>query len=253
MAISDGSSLAPVARRWMHSTQRATCDVERTWQHGRVFRATRYPRYFDLNVVVVEDDPGLGVEELIAVADRELGGLVHRRLDFDHVAAAEPLRAGFEARGWKTVRLVWMHHRGPRTGPSTPAVTEVSYDTADPLRAAWHGEDFPGVEDADHLRQRREVSLRRNARVLAAHQDGIAVAFSQLEQEGDEMEITSVYVLPGHRGAGYGTAVTEAAIAVAGEVPHLWICADDEDRPKKLYARLGFAPVLTTVEFTRLP
>ena len=25
---------------------------------------------------------------------------------------------------------------------------------------------------------------------------------------------------------------------------HLWICADDEDRPKQLYTRLGFRPVL---------
>jgi hypothetical protein len=29
--------------------------------------------------------------------------------------------------------------------------------------------------------------------------------------------------------------------------------ADDEDRPKELYARLGFRPVYTAMEFTRLP
>jgi hypothetical protein len=31
------------------------------------------------------------------------------------------------------------------------------------------------------------------------------------------------------------------------------ICADDEDRAKELYARLGFVPAWTTVEFLRPP
>ena len=211
MGTPAGSGLAPLALDWIHSAQRATCDVQRPWEHGQVFRATRYPTYFDLNAVVVSDDPGMGVEELVAVADRELEGLVHRRIDFDRASAAEPLRAGFEARGWKTARLLWMHHQGSRPPAPAPAATEVPYEAADPLRAAWHREDFPAVEDADHLRQRREVSMRRGVRVLATHHDGIPVAFAQLEQEGDAAEITSVYVLPEHRGAGYGTAVTAAA------------------------------------------
>jgi hypothetical protein len=33
----------------------------------------------------------------------------------------------------------------------------------------------------------------------------------------------------------------------------LWIVADDEDRPKELYARLGFRPAWTAMEFQRLP
>jgi hypothetical protein len=35
-------------------------------------------------------------------------------------------------------------------------------------------------------------------------------------------------------------------------VPLIWIAADDEDRPKRLYARLGFRPVITTTMFLRL-
>jgi hypothetical protein len=38
-----------------------------------------------------------------------------------------------------------------------------------------------------------------------------------------------------------------------GPVRDLWIDADDEDRPKELHARLGFTPVSTLIEFTRLP
>jgi hypothetical protein len=59
-------------------------------------RATRYPRYFDFSVVRVEDDPHLSADAPVKFADEALAGLAHRRVDFEVVAAAEPLRAGFE-------------------------------------------------------------------------------------------------------------------------------------------------------------
>ena len=47
--------------------------------------------------------------------------------------------------------------------------------------------------------------------------------------------------------------MTRAAIEAAGEVEDLWIVADADDRPKELYARLGFRPAWITAEFTREP
>ena len=58
---------------------------------------------------------------------------------------------------------------------------------------------------------------------------------------------------PEHRGDGRGTALTRAAIEAAGDVDELWIVADDEDRPKHLYARHGFSPAWTSTEFLRAP
>ncbi len=81
---------------------------------------------------------------------------------------------------------------------------------------------------------------------------GSPVAFAQLERDGAAAEITQVYVHPEHRG-GRGTAMARAAIEAAGDVRDLWIAADDEDRPKRLYARLGFLPAWTAMEFLRLP
>jgi pimeloyl-ACP methyl ester carboxylesterase len=43
------------------------------------------------------------------------------------------------------------------------------------------------------------------------------------------------------------------AARAAGDVGDLWICADDEDRAKQLYTRLGFRPALATIEFLLLP
>jgi ribosomal protein S18 acetylase RimI-like enzyme len=96
------------------------------------------------------------------------------------------------------------------------------------------------------------VALRRGAVVLAVRERGAAVAFAQLETHGDAAEISHVYVHPDHRGGGRGTAVTCAAIHAASGARDIWICADDEDRPKHLYSRLGFRPVWTTLELERV-
>jgi GNAT superfamily N-acetyltransferase len=241
------------ARAWHHAARRAVCDVLEPWEHGTVVRATRFPSYYDFNVVSVEDGAQLSVEALVSFADEALAGLAHRRVDFEVVAAAEPLRAGFEALGWKAMRLLWMRHAG-RTPPGAGmAVEEVPYDAVRDLRHAWHQEDFPGQDPTAHDADARQVALRRNAQVLAVLEDGAPVAFAQIERDGEAAEITQVYVRPEYRGDGRGTAITRAAIEAAGDVSDLWIVADDEDRPKHLYARLGFRPAWTTMEFLRLP
>jgi GNAT superfamily N-acetyltransferase len=245
--------VAARALAWHHGAHAAVCDVLEPWAHGTIVRATRYPSYFDFNVVRVEDDPSMSVEALVAFADEALAGLAHRRVDFDLVDAAEPLRAGFAATGWKALRLLWMRHEAEPPPGREVAVEEVSYDAVHDLRVAWHREDFPDQDPAAYHAQAREVALRRGAQVLAVREGGAPVAFAQLERDSAAAEITQVYVHPEHRGAGRGTAMTRAAIEAAGDVGDLWIGADDHDRPKKLYARLGFRPAWTTMQFLHLP
>jgi ribosomal protein S18 acetylase RimI-like enzyme len=245
--------VAARARAWRDGAHAAVCDVIEPWAHGTVVRATRYPSYYDFNGVRVEEDPGMDVDALVAFADEALAGLAHRRVDFDLVGAAEPLRPEFEARGWKVVRLLWMRHETPP--PPGPAITvaEVPYDAVHDLRVAWHEEESPDQDESAYHVQAREVALRRGARVLAVHEEGAPIAFAQLEHDGAAAEITQVYVHPRYRGGGRGTAMTRAAIEAAGEVRDLWIVADDDDRPKELYARLGFRPAWTAMEFTLWP
>ena len=241
------------ARAWNRGARAAVCDVIEPWEHGAVLRATRYPTYYDFNLVRVDDDPPMTAEEIAAFADASLVGLEHRRVDVEDVAAGERLRPGFQALGWRTSRLVFMRHEQPPPPGPDVDVDEVPYDAVHDLRVAWHEEDFPGVDAGDHYAEARDVSLRRNARVLAVLDAGAPVAFAQLERDGDDAEITQVFVHPRYRGGGRGTAMTRAAILAAGDAGDLWIAADDEDRPKELYRRLGFRPVWTWMEFTRLP
>jgi GNAT superfamily N-acetyltransferase len=241
------------ARAWRHGTHAATCDVIRPWQHGTVVHATRYRSYYDYNLVRVEHDPGLGADELVAFADEALAGLEHRRIDFEVVEVGDRLRPEFEARGWRCERVVWMHHEADPPPPGDLVVEEVPYDAVDDLRVAWYAEDFPGQDPAAYHAAAREVAEHRAVQVLAAREADAPIGFAQLERSGSAAEITQVYVHPGHRAGGRGTALTRAAIEAGSDVEDLWIVADDEGRPKELYARLGFRPVWTIVECTLWP
>ena len=254
--VTSGSmeDVATRARAWHHAAHAAVCDVLEPWAHGTVVRATRYPSYYDFNVVRVEEDPAMSVEALVAFADEALAGLAHRRVDFDldrrRRAAAGRLRGeGLEGpapavdapRGAAAARP---GRSLSRRCPTTPCTTCASPGTR---------RTSPAQDPAGYHAQAREVALRRDAQVLAVREGGVPVAFAQLERDGAAAEITQVYVHPEHRGGGRGTAMTRAAIEAAGDVRDLWIAADDDDRPKELYARLGFRPAWTAMEFLRLP
>jgi GNAT superfamily N-acetyltransferase len=241
------------ARALYHGFHAAVCDVLDPWAHGTVARASRFPSFYDANVVRVEQDPGMEVDELIGFADEALGGLEHRRLDIEPIAFGDSVRAGFEARGWLSERLVWMLHGGNVPARPGVPVEEVAHESVDELRAAWHQEDFPGQPFGDYLAQARVADRLLGARVFAVLEGATPVAYTQVDRIGRSAEVAQVYVRADRRGRGLGTAVTSAAIEVAGDADDVWIVGDDEGRPKELYARLGFRPAWRTIELLRLP
>jgi len=252
--MSAAGNAAARARAWLHEVQATVCDVFDPCEFGTVVRATRYPGYFDFNIVRIERDPRMSVEALVAFADKALAEHAHRRIDFELADVAEPLRASFAPYGYASERLVWMRHETARPDvPGGIAIEEVPYDTVRPLRLGWFAEDFPEAQLGGHLAEAREVGLRLGARVFAVMDGGDPLGYAQLDGLGQSAEITQVYVRADHRGRGIGTALTCAAIDAAGDVDELWIVGDDEGRPKDLYARLGFRPVWTMVELLRLP
>ena len=175
----------------------------------------------------------MSVEALVAFADEALAGLEHRRVDFDLADAAEPLRAGFVAKGWKAERLVWMRHEAPPPPGPDIAVREVPYDAVHELRVAWHGEDFPGAGQLAATTPRRARSrcaagsgswpCTRRARRSPSPSSSTTATRPRSPRSTSTRD---------YRGGGRGTAMTRAAIEAAGDVRDLWIVADDEDRPE---------------------
>lgn len=252
--MSAPGDVAARARAFHRELHAAVCDVHEPWDFGTVVRATRFPSYFDLNVVRVEEDPGMSIDALVAFADKALAGLDHRRIDFERTDVAEPLRSSFAARGWESERLVWM--RLETAGPhrlDEIALEEVPYEAVHALRVAWLKEDFPDLKPGAYFAEARKVALLLGARLFAVVDGGDPVAYAQIDYIGRSAEVAQVYVSPDHRGRGLGTAATCAAMDAAGDADELWIVGDDEGRPKNLYSRLGFRPAWTAVELLRLP
>lgn len=70
---------------------------------------------------------------------------------------------------------------------------------------------------------------------------------AQVETHDGGSEISQEFVRPECRGAGLGGALTAQAIRVAGDAaPQVWICAERDNRPRRLYQRLGFRRVVET-------
>jgi GNAT superfamily N-acetyltransferase len=239
------------ALAWRAAELAQLCDLEQPWEYGTIWRASRYPKYWAYNLVRVERPPALSAPELVALADDALAGLEHRCIDFDPEPGA--LRGELEALGWRSVRLVLMRHEHDPELAGEHRVEEVHYDAVRDLRIAWHAEDFPGHELGDHIEESAQVARRREARVFAVLDGDRPLGYSTLERIGNQAEIAAAYVVPDRRGKGIGTALTLAAIAAGRDRDDLFICADDEDRPKHLYERLGFRPAWTMTKFLRLP
>ena len=192
------------ARAWRDELHREFCDSIEPWEHGTIVRASAFPHYWDMNVVRVEHETNVDVDELIAVADRGLDGLAHRKVEVDPPATGERLRNDFVARGWKDTALVWMRFEGPLPPGPEIAIEEVAYDDVHHLRVTWHEEDFPGIDPGGYYQESKEVALRRGCVVYAALEGDEPVAFAELERRGAGAEIVSVYVALRHRGGGPG-------------------------------------------------
>ena len=247
------SAEAHRARDWARATQEAVCDSIEEWEHGWIVRTPSYPRYFDLSLVHFASDPGFTADEVVDFADRALAGFAHRRVGFEPLEAGERVRPGLEALGWKSMRLVWMRHEAPSPARADARVERVPYEAAHELRVMWTYEDFPTLDTTGYFEEARAVSMARGVEVFAVLEEGAAVAFAELEWVGNSAEISSVYVHPDHRGAGLGTAITQAAIEAASGARDLWIVADADGRARQIYERLGLRGAWTVLDFLRLP
>jgi GNAT superfamily N-acetyltransferase len=144
--------------------------------------------------------------------------------------------------------LIYMLHDGRAVPEDRRELGEVDYETVRELRDIWHREDFGDHTETEAFHaQAREVAELAGVRVIAAIDDGCAIGFAQVETHDGGTEVTQVFVRPERRGGGLGGALTARAIRVAGDAaPRVWICAERDNRPRRLYERLGFRQVLET-------
>jgi GNAT superfamily N-acetyltransferase len=125
------------------------------------------------------------------------------------------------------------------------------------LRWEWAMEDpFDRSEERARafMKTEAEAYLQRGSRWLVRRDGaGAPIAFVLLLEHDGAAEIALAFCTRERRGEGVGTSLLLSAVAAAGDCDDVWIVADDEGRPKRLYQRLGFAPAWIAHEFTRFP
>jgi GNAT superfamily N-acetyltransferase len=208
-------------------------------------RCTSMPDWWDYNSVRVEGpDPGVDAEALIRAADVLQRGMKHRQIEVFDQAAGERLRPGFEERGWSVERLVWLERSGP--APEGDDFEEVPFADTRALRVEWM-HSLPWLNDdaaierfVDH--EDRVAKLRRTRTLVIRDEGGAPSGYVSFVAQDSSAEVEQAYVTPALRNHGLGGALVAAAVRAAG-AGETFIIADDEGESKRLYERLGFAPV----------
>jgi GNAT superfamily N-acetyltransferase len=232
-------------RRWHVPWKERVCDEVRPFSHGTVLRCRRHPDFWEYNCLRL--DRSMEAGDLIAAADRELADCAHRFVEW-MVPMPDRVVRELRERGWMADPRIYMRHDGRTVLEDRPELVEVDYDAVLELRHLWHREDFGDDTEAETFQaQAREVAELAGVRVIAAIDNRYLTGFAQVETHDGGSEVAQVFVRPECRGAGRGGALTAQAIRVASDAaPQVWICAERDNRPRRLYQRLGFRPVVET-------
>jgi ribosomal protein S18 acetylase RimI-like enzyme len=238
-------SAAERFRRWHLPWKERVCEEVRPFSHGTVFRSRRHGDFWEYNCIRV--DWPMEADEMIAAADRELVGCAHRFVEW-MIPMPDGVVGQLRERGWVANPLICLLHDGRAVSEGRRKLVDVDYNDVRELRDVWHREDFGERTETDHFHaQAREVAELADVRVIAAVEGGRPVGFAQVETHDGGSEISQVFVRPDRRGAGLGGALTARAIRAGAEVaPDVWICAERDNRPRRLYERLGFRMVVET-------
>ncbi len=240
--------------------ERLSTSVE-PFEHGTVYLDDEYRSRYDSNFLSAEGTlDGVDAATLAGAADRILGGAgyAHREVAVSDDAAGERLAPGFKERGYYQERNAVMvlrrgHDRAPDLG-----VEELSFAEVRPLIAeTYRRVGFAETEELVRLFTNQHGKGERviGARFFAARVDGALAGDCTLFVDGTDAQVEFVDTLEEYRGRGVARAVVLRAIEAAHEAgaEHVFIIADDDDWPKKLYERLGFDRLARTWSFIRKP
>jgi GNAT superfamily N-acetyltransferase len=249
----DAAALRRAVRFEQALADRMATRVDRT-AYGVARLSPDVPSVYSANLVEVTR-PAAPVEVLSDVEARFAAhGLRHRRVTTAVPEVAWALAPALHDRGWAAERTVVMVH-DRRTAPASSPLRVGPVDLDRWLahrRAVVAAEGWgrdPAVQE-----QVLALDRRRDDRIgVTWVLDDDGAAGCRVDRHGTVAQIEEVNVLAEARGAGRGTALMAAAMAVCADAGLLFLVADADDWPQRWYARLGFRPVGSGWGWTRLP
>lgn len=244
-------------RYWRQLEELVSTDrVDFRW--GTAFLDAAFPVRYDANHLWIEDPvPDVTADELIAEADRILGGagLGHRKVMVAREDDGRRLAIGFAEQGYRVSPLLTMAVLGEPDGPvDTAAVEVVDFATARlALETVTLREPYgTSPEVVRQLTDYHDKILEAlDGRVYVVRDEGQIAAYCELYLLDGVAQVEDVNTLEEYRGRGYAKAVVSAAVrdARAAEAEVIFLYADAEDWPRHLYRKLGFRDLGTSYEY----
>jgi GNAT superfamily N-acetyltransferase len=189
--------------------------------------------------------PDVDAAAVAAELDRRYEGLGHRRVVIDDDATGRRLADGLGDLGFACAPELVMTLSAPRDRESPPGMArEVTPDELRAVERAFmqaEGRTDDLIEEL--LAMRGELwQARPGTRWFVAEAGGRAGASATLYSDGVVAQVEDVGTLPDLRGGGLGRAVVSAAVDAAVAAGHelVFLTADADDWPQRLYAKLGF-------------
>jgi GNAT superfamily N-acetyltransferase len=236
--------------------------VDRTVEtpHGVAYLTPSLPHVWDLNRFQVAESAGPDADAVVAAADEvlEREGVVYRRLVVPDEQLGATLRPRLVELGWEAGAWVYML-LGRSVGPAADVeVVEVGLEEIRAFRRLECDYELPQASDVERdevFEAWRRIAVAAGARHFAVVRDGAPVSCADLYAHEGIAQIEDVFTLPDDRGLGLGGAVVAQAAQAARDAGNeiVFIVAEAEDRPQRLYARLGFEPAGHVHHFTLKP
>ncbi len=230
------------------------------FEWGTAYLDDDLPQRYYSNFLRTETDlAGVSADDLIAAADEILGDdrYEHRLVIVRDEAAAERLTPGFAAAGFtRAPEVVQLLRREPDR-PAALDVDVVPFAEARELILQTYIEDEQLTKELaepfSDSRAKYETAV--GARFFVARIDDEQAGLCELYLEGEDAQIENVGTIVRFRNRGVARSVVLAACEAArvAGATRVFILADDEDWPKRLYERLGFDRLATDVGFLRSP
>jgi ribosomal protein S18 acetylase RimI-like enzyme len=226
--------------------------------YGVAYIALDVPNVWSRNyLLATENLDDVTAEDLAGEAERIMGaaGLEHRKVELVDAEVGDRLSDGFRTLGWnQECDVIMVAAREPDRDVDTSLVEEV---TVDDLVPAWSGgwTIDPAVNSDVVVRQlvenKRALSTVVQTRFFAALVDGEIASYCELYSDGSTAQIENVLTLDRFRNRGLARATVSHARAEARGHDVIFLIADRDDWPKKLYAKLGFDEIGRIWEFVR--
>lgn len=222
------------------------------FSHGWAVLHDRLPRVHDLNFLRIERAGP--VDELIAEADRLMSPREHRLFWMPHGGELAP---AFAERGWETRRYLLLEHRRPPDRPGAVPVEEVDHDTLVPVWKEGIASEPFTEGDPDLVRQlvehKQVIAGAVPTRYYVARVNGEIASYCELYEQDGIAQPEAVMTLERFRNSGLARALVLHAVEEARSrgAELVFLVADAEDWPHRLYRRLGFDEIGSYMKFRK--